>query len=169
MAYFNIIKGSYKSPQSIFNVIRYITNPMKNPHHITNRNHNCDEDAHNTAECFKTVQKFWRKENGKHIRHFQLDFSPNEHLDYSDLNYIGYKIIDYFADYQIIFALHEFDNDGFPCHKHLHFALNPINYHTGKRYRLNKRQLINLRIFIEQVLSDYGITFEGFHKTHLPI
>lgn len=169
MAYFSIVKGSYKSRDAIFNLIRYITNPMKNPYCISNRTHACNADAYKTAKYFENVQIYWRKENGKRIRHFHLDFSPNEPLNYSDLNYIGYKIIDYFANYQIVFALHEFDNDGLPCHKHLHFALNPINYHTGKRYRLNKRQLVKLRLFIEQILFEYGITFEGFRETRSPI
>ena len=168
MAYIEIVKGAYKSPQSIYNVIHYIVNTRKNPNGITNVKDSSESNIRKIAHLFLEEQKYWRKESGKRIRHFHVDFPPDTKLSYKDYCYIAYCIMDYFEDYQIIFALHEFDNEGNPCHKHLHFAFNPINYRNGKRFHLNKKQLKEFREYINDILSSYGITLETGIQNYQP-
>ena len=160
MAYIEFPTGKYNGAKAIYNVIHYIINPQKNPYGITNAQNVSEEELSHITEHFRNVQKYWRKTNRKRIRHFHVDFPPDCTLSYEDYSYIAYEIIEYFEDYQIIFALHEFDNKGKPCHKHIHFAFNPINYRNGTRYRLDKKELRHLREYIEDILSEYHFTLE---------
>ncbi len=151
--YFKIVKGDYNKESAIFYVIRYVRNPEKNPHGISNIH---EDEIQKLAEEFLQIQKKYRNEKGKRIRHFYLSFPENCNLSNKAYMHIAFQIIDYFKNYQTVFGLHEFDNDGQPCHKHIHFAMNPINYKTGKRIKLNKKRLYELHNLIDSILSEYS-------------
>lgn len=161
MVYIEFTKGDYKNASAIYYVINYILDPHKNPHKITNCENAGKEDIKNISKCFEKTQKIWRKENGKRIRHFHVDFPTDCLLTYKDYNKIAFAIMEYFEEYQIIFALHEYNNDYTPCHKHLHFALNPINYCNGNRIRIGKKKMHDIRFYINKVvLAEYNIIAE---------
>lgn len=151
--YLKIVKGGYDKEAAILNVISYIRKPEKNPHGVSNIH---EDEIQKLAEEFLQVQKKYRNEKGKRVRHLYLSFPENYNLSYKDYTYIAFRIVDYFKNYQIVFGLHEFDNEGKPCKKHIHFALNPINYKTGKRIKLNKKRLFGLHKLIDSILSEYS-------------
>jgi len=151
--YFKIVKGKYDKKSAIFYVIRYIRSPEKNPHGISNIH---EDEIQKLAEEFLQIQKWYRNEKGKRIRHFYLSFPKNCNLSYEAYMHIAFRIIDFFKNYQIVFGLHELGNDGKPCQKHIHFALNPINYKTGKRIKLNKKRLFELHKLIDSILEEYS-------------
>ena len=150
--YFKIVKGKYDKESAIFFVIRYVRNPHKNPHGISNIH---EDEIQKLAEEFLQIQKKYRNEKGKRVRHFYLSF-PKNNLSYKAYFHIAFQIVDYFKNYQTVFGLHEFDNDGQPCHKHIHFALNPINYKTGKRIKLNRQRWLELHELIDSILTEYS-------------
>lgn len=152
--YFKIVKGKYDNESAIFYVIRYVRNSKKNPHGISNIH---EDEIEKIAEEFLQIQKKYRNEKGKRVRHFYLSFPKNCNLSYKAYIHIAFHIVDYFKNYQIIFGLHEFDNDGRPCQKHIHFALNPINYKTGKRIKLNRERLFELHRLIDSIVAEYSI------------
>lgn len=155
MAYFKIVPGKYHGKRSVQNVIRYILNKEKCPHKVFHAFGNTCEDIEEIIYKFLAVQKFYRNEKGKRIIHLILSFSENESYSFSTYLDIGYKIIDYFEkEYQCIFALHEYDNDGKPTLPHIHVAVNPINYVNGKRMKLDKKELFALRKYMDMIVPN---------------
>lgn len=151
--YFHICKGKYDKESAIFYVIHYVRDPEKNPHGISNIH---EDEIQKLAEEFLQIQKKYRNEKGKRIRHLYLSFPKNYNPSYKAYTHIAFRIVDYFKNYQTVFGLHEFDNYGQPCHKHIHFALNPINFKTGKRIKLNKKRLFELHKLIDSILTEYS-------------
>lgn len=151
--YLKITKGKYDKESAIFYVIRYVRNPEKNPHGISNIH---EDEIREIAKEFLHIQKKYRNEKGKRVHHFYLSFPGNCNLSYEAYIHIAFHIVDYFRYYQIVFGLHEFDNDGKPCQKHIHFAMNPINYKTGKRIKLNKKRLFEFHTLIDSILAEYS-------------
>ncbi len=151
--YFKIVKGKYDKEKAVYHVIRYIMNPQKNPHAISNIH---EDEIEKITEEFLQVQKYYRNEKGKRIRHFFLSFPENSKFSYEEYIEIAFRITDYFKNYQIVFSLHEFNNDNLPCPIHIHFALNPINYRTGKRIKLDKKRLHELHKLIDTILAEYS-------------
>lgn len=146
--------GKYKATASIYRVIRYILNPLKNPHRISNTDAVTEKDIKKIADGFKKVQKFYRKESGKRVLHFFVTFPDDVVFSYDECRQIAFYIAEYFEDYQLIFALHELNNHLVPCAKHIHFAINPINFRTGKRLDINKSKLKELRMYIQSIVQD---------------
>ncbi len=151
--YLQIVKGKYDKESAIFYVIRYVRNPKKNPHGISNIH---EEEILILTKEFLQVQKRYRNEKGRRVYHFYLSLSKEYNLSYDAYFNIAFQIVDYFSDYQIVFGLHEFDNDGLPCNKHIHFALNSINYKTGKRIKMNKERLFELHRIIDSIVTEYS-------------
>lgn len=151
--YFKIVKGKYDKEKAIYYVIHYIVNPQKNIHGISNIH---DYEIEKVVEEFLQVQKFYRNEKGKRIRHFFLSFPEKCKFSYETYTRIAFHISDYFENHQIVFALHEINNQNIPCNPHLHFALNPINYRTGKRIKLDKKRLHKLHRLIDSILAEYS-------------
>ena len=151
--FFQIVKGKYDKETSIYNVINYIRNPQKTPHGISNIHAN---EIEKMTEEFLQVQKLYRNEKGKRIRHLFIGFPEDCTLSYKAYARIAFQIADCFKNHQIVFALHEFNNNLEPCAKHIHFALNPINYKTGKRIKIDKKRLRNLHKQIDTILAKYS-------------
>ena len=155
MARFEIAPGKYRGKQSVRNVIRYILNPEKTPHKIYHAYGNDSEETKHIAQSFLKVQELYRKTSHKRVIHMIVSFSEKEIYNYHTYLNIGYRIIDYFNDeYQCIFALHEKDNNGNESLPHIHFAINPISYKTGKRIKIDKKYLYTLRQYIDNVIPD---------------
>ncbi|MCH5340543.1 MAG: relaxase/mobilization nuclease domain-containing protein [Acetatifactor sp.] len=155
-----ITKGKYKSTASIYRVIRYILNPAKNPHNISNIEAVTDKEIAKIVDSFKEVQREYRKESGKRILHFFVTFPTNANLSYDSYLKIAFDIADYFEYHQLIFAMHELNKHLEPCAKHIHFAVNPINFYTGKRLDINKDNLKELRQCIHTIVQDSIPFFE---------
>ena len=148
------VKGNYRSKKCIYNVLHYILDWQKNPHNITNAESSSDEGIREIAKDFKTIQQYARKTSGKRILHLYVSPDPDMCLTASDFEKIAEAIVDIFDDYQVIYALHEFDNSGTACHIHLHFGINPISYRTGKRFRLIPNELKMLHKKINAIVDE---------------
>lgn len=135
------VKGTYSSKKSIYNVLHYILNPRKNPHNITNADFSSDKEIRKIAKDFKSIQQYARKTSGKRILHLYVSPDPDMCLTASDFEKIAESIVDIFDGYLVIYALHEFNNNGIACPMHLHFGINPINYRTGRRFHLTSKEL----------------------------
>lgn len=89
-------------------------------------------DPQNVVEQMQMVKEAWHQTEGKQVYHFILNFTPLESERITSLGAVvqlAYKICEYFADeYQIVFGVHD------SGHLHIHFAMNTVNYRTGKKY-----------------------------------
>lgn len=155
-ANFIILKKKYYNRSAIYNVINYILDPKKNPYGVFHASGNSHKDIQKIAYRFEKVQKIFRKENRNRIIHMLLTFPYDCHLSYEEYLSIGYHIIDFFSDdHQCIFALHLYDNEGKYTHPHIHIAVNPVSYRTGKRLRLDKKMLHEIHKYVDTLLPNY--------------
>lgn len=133
MAKLKKIAGDYTNPDAIEKVIHYIFNPNKIPSGITGAFSANTMDTELMIHQFNKVQQYHRNCKGKRIIHLVVSFSNDEIALMPKISYtkIGYKILDFIGtEYQSVFALHENKKN-----LHIHFAINPVNTITGKKYR----------------------------------
>ena len=144
MAVFKIIMGKYQGKESITRVLHYILDPKKNPADIHNAYSLDGKYVDDMVEEFVRVQELYRKTNGKRIVHMVLSFSEYPPYMREEYERIGNKIAEIFKGYQVVFGLHERDNDGNRKQPHIHVAVNPISYLTGKRLHIGKTEIKNI-------------------------
>lgn len=140
-------KNNSEKNDVVNNIISYILRPSKIPHNITGGIGVSLTSASDVIKQFKQVKKSFRKTRGIPLQHFIVSFSAGEEKLYSlrQFQSIGYQIAEYFnGEYQIVFALHEDSK-----HLHLHFAVNTVNFRTGKKMVWNETSFYSLKNFIE--------------------
>ncbi len=146
-------KNSYRNKDAIHNVIHYINNSSKLVHNIKGAL-GCNYDSSKSiTKDMLDVQKCFNKKKGKRINHFTVCFSPAEEeiLQIDDYLTIGYKIASFFPnEYQIFFALHENTDN-----MHIHFAMNPVSFVTGKKFHWQKKDSHALKCRVEEILREY--------------
>lgn len=100
------------------------------------------------VQQFKQTQVLNRNQKKNRALHIILSFSTEESqwLDFKDYKKIGYSVANYYgkANHQVVFALHE-DTDN----PHIHFAINRVNYITGKKYHQQHKDYIKIRKIAE--------------------
>ena len=154
MVYFKIVKGKYRGKKSIYNGIRYVLNPNKNPHNIFHAYGNTPEDIKKTADC-------------KRIIHCILAFSPDTKYSPDEFLNYGYRTMEFFEKgTQYVFALHEKGENGEKKWPHIHILINPINAKTGERLSLDKAALNSLRAHIQSIFKEYT-EFEYFPEEYV--
>ena len=151
MAYFKLVNGKYRNESSIRNLLIYILNESKNPNNIHNVYGTSKTDIEKIIFHFIKVQELYRKTAYRRILHLIISF-PRD-CSYTPIDYkrIGYQIVKYYDGYQVIFALHEKNGDGESVPPHIHIAINPINYRTGKKIRFDKKHLKNLHKYVDTI------------------
>lgn len=92
-------------------------------------------DPLHAAEQMHLVKNLWFQTDGCQIRHFILIFNEREcgHINGAwSLQTGAYQVCEYYADqYQIVFGVHQSKTGLW----HIHFAMNTVNFLTGKKYR----------------------------------
>lgn len=145
-------KNNYRNPDAIEKVVHYPLKKEKTPHAITGAIGVNGSDEKKIIDEMTYIQKYFNKDKGKRMIHFWISFSTKEMavLDYEDYRHIGYIVADFFENqYQLVFGLHEDTK-----HAHIHFAVNPVNYCTGKKYHWQKSDTRLLKTLINQTVTD---------------
>lgn len=147
----NAGKGNYLRKRDIGNVIRYILRQRK-------KEESADEliawggfgvpewrGAEGAIEAFEEVQKMHIRNGrfGRYIDHEYFDFTDDDRLRMEESN-VDMDIIaremaqDFYQEgTQVIYGIHEkMDKDG-TINLHVHFAVNTVDYRTGKKRREN--------------------------------
>lgn len=157
-------RGEYKSSESTANLIRYITRTRPNE---TRANelllwgsyygysyHKNPEDIISEMKC---IQKFYKTKNSL-MCHYTLSVSP---LLFKKMNNDLFVLGDYAVKcckylfnlgHQCCFAIHSSARDKL----HIHFAINIVNFHTGKKLRQYPTEIFNnIEVPIYQLLDPY--------------
>lgn len=150
--------GKYYDPNSIYDVINYVTNPEKTHHHLFG-GLAVSSDPTEAIHQMNLLRSIWNKEDCVKLRHTILSFEEEElsfrtenHLLIA--NYLGFRLAQFYSNtYQIFYAVHETGP-----FLHIHFVMNMLNYQTGNQYVGNKADLYHFVQYINHVLSEYGIS-----------
>lgn len=152
MAVFKLISNPYDTDEALQNVVNYILNPKKSLGYV---------GAQNMLLCnpinqINAVQKFYYKQSGKQVWHFIISFDELEAPYLAAIYFLSYDICSFFAENQMIFAVH--------CntaHPHVHFALLPINLATGKKVSFDHATLFEFLKYIRGLLRPFGISLKS--------
>lgn len=130
------------------NLIYYITAVGKTPNRIIGAIAVYPIEKEKIVQQFKQTQVWHRNQKKNRALHIILSFSAEESqwLDFKDYGKIGYAVANYYGkeNHQVVFALHE-DTDN----PHIHFAINTVNYITGKKYHQQHKDYIKIRKIAE--------------------
>lgn len=142
------INKKYASFEAMKNLIYYIMAEEKTPNRIIGAIAVYPIEKEDIVQQFKKTQVLHRNQKKNRALHIVLSFSTEEAqwLNFKDYVKIGYSVANYYgkANHQVVFALHE-DTDN----PHIHFAVNKVNYITGKKYHQQHKDYIKIRTIAE--------------------
>lgn len=170
----------YLEENAIENVIRYNLRQRKNE--------TCMDDlvlwggfgvpewkgAEGVIEAFKVVQKLHTRngEFGRYIDHEIFGFTEDEAAaikeSNADMDSIAREMAsDFYQDgTQIVYAVHEKEDKDGKINLHVHFAINTVNYRTGKKRRENKTGTRERSIRMNKIMDNH--IKEAFRTKRLP-
>lgn len=148
----NAGKGNYLKQEAIENVVRYVLREQKKKRKggdlILWGAIGAPEwgGIQPIIESFKEVQKMHTRkgEFGRYIDHELYAFTDEavKAIDESnaDLEYMARQMADdFFQDgTQVVYAVHGKEEEEGGLNLHIHFAINTVNYRTGRKRRENK-------------------------------
>ncbi len=149
MPVIKFVNKKYTSLKAIENLINYIMSADKTPSRIIGAIAVYPMEEEKIVQQFKQTQVLHRNQKKNRALHIILSFSTEESqwLHFKDYRKIGYAVANYYgkANHQVVFALHE--NTDNP---HIHFAVNTVNYITGKKYHQQHNDYIKIRKIAEK-------------------
>lgn len=152
MAVYKVINkaGQYRDPNSVQDVIDYITSPSKISPDGVIGGAILPEDA---VTAMNRATETCHKEFGSRLRHSVLSFSPEEIITPRQVKKVAEECVRYYEDdYQIVAAVHE-DQD----HPHIHFVMSTTCYRTGRKYHGDKADYYGSLKHMNQATAPYGI------------
>ena len=145
-----IVNESYKHPQSVYFVTRYVTHNKDGSWlQFCGSPNTSMRDIEGQMMC---VKRYFGKMSGRQVRHFFISFDNESGLIPPDLDRIGMNVCYYYSDrYQIVYGVHE-DTD----HLHIHFAMNTVSYVDGSMYSSGYEDSYRLTNYVTDVLKKYN-------------
>lgn len=143
--------GKYSNQSAVYNVVRYITRSRENEQNAGDLLFwgglgisEC-EGVEYIVDEFQTVQDAYQRKNiGRRVQHHVYSFSEGEKADIQgrnlDMDAIARKMArDFFREgYQVVYAVHQGNSS--EKHMHAHFAVNTVNFRTGKKFHESKAE-----------------------------
>ena len=147
MSFLRIVHGN---PRTLFGIIRYVKDTGKT---IPLLMDGFNIDPETAFEEMDFTQRIWNKTGGRQYKQFIFSFDSDVVLSRNTLMEIGRKIGAYYAvEYQILMVMH-FNT----ANIHIHYILNTVNIFTGKKFSMTKRDMYNYKLYINQILQQYGL------------
>ena len=158
-----IMEKKYDNNVAIGNVINYIHNSINRMYSVAMGT--TGDTVEDTIHSFERTQKMWGKANGKRIHHLVMSFEKSKEPTLEQLKYITYCVTEYFSQvkkFQIFSGAHieqVYNKDN----KHIHFAINPINYVNGCRFQNRREDYIELFRYLAEN-CDVKVDFKIIYK-----
>lgn len=143
-------RGKYHDLNSRQDLISYICNPQKTPHHHIYYSH--VSPNHPVEDMDQTAAQFGKAE-GVQARHFIFSFHPLELDSHTIAAQIAQEVTDYLGEeYQSVSAVHEDQS-----HLHIHTVINAVSHVDGHRYRGTKQEFYAMKNQVGRILRRYGM------------
>ena len=142
------VKNEYINSDALKNVVNYIQNDDKTHGDIGAQGTSLSDPS----ECMYRVRNYFCQTEGKGVQHFILSFGKRDKTYSLDVMGLGYAVCALYPEYQVIFGVHH-DTDQL----HIHWAMNPFNMLTGKKFNFTYGETFRLRKEIARLLEPYNI------------
>lgn len=173
-------KKRYLRENDIGNVIRYIIRQRSNEKDIKELvswgGFGIPEwrEAEGIIEAFKEVQKLHTRNGkfGRYIDHEFYSFTDDEVVSIkesnADMDSIAREMAsDFYQDgTQVVYALHEKEKENGKVNLHVNFAVNTVDYRTGKKRRENMTDTGERSIRMNEIVERH--IKEAFRTKRLP-
>lgn len=113
----------------------------------------CPDDKEQAREQMQTTKEIHGQMDGRQYKHYVQSFQPGEVTpqqahelgrDWAEKN---------FPSHEVFIATHN-DKD----HTHNHFVVNSVNYETGKKIHLDKKDLENFKSQSDEICKEHGLS-----------
>lgn len=160
MAIIEFVNGKNKTYSGLKRVINYILREDKTELGLYG-GFNCDSE--NAFNNFILTKRLYQKETGRQYIHFVQSFADYENLSAETAKAIvdDLLLFEKFNVYQIVYATHT-DTDNL----HTHFVLNTVNSFTGKKWRISKEELQELKDFSDEICRKYNLLITNGQKDY---
>ena len=149
MANIIINNDPYINTDALENVVHYVIRESKTRGVIGGQGVLLD----NPVWYMNLVKNHFCQNDGKQVQHLILSFDSYEnYITLIEAYQIGYAVCELFPEYQLVFGFHQ-DSE----HKHIHWAINPVNMLNGKKLIFGFKESFELRVKIAEVLKNYDI------------
>ena len=130
----------------------YITNEEKTLQGKYIYGFNCD--ANNAYEDFCITKEMYHKTSGRQHIHFTQSFQGEE-ASYELAHEIGRKLLEneIFQGFQVVMTTHV---DTYNTHNH--FVLNTVNMEDGKKWKLSRSELEDLKAFSDELCMEHSLS-----------
>lgn len=149
MAVLKIVKNDYSDSDTLKDLVNYIQNDDKTHGDIGAQGTSLSDPS----ECMYRVRNYFCQTEGKSVQHFILSFGEKDKTSLLDAMGLGYAVCALYPEYQVIFGVHHNTN-----HLHIHWAMNPVNTRTGKKFSFTYGETFGLRKGIARLLEPYNIS-----------
>ena len=152
-------RGKYHDLNSRQDLISYISDPRKTPHHHICYSH---LDPDHPVEDMDQIAEHFGKATGVQARHFIFSFHPMEPDSHTVAAQIAQEVTDHLGkEYQAVSTVHE-DRS----HLHIHTVINSVSYLDGHRYRGTKQEFYAMKNQVGKILRRYGIGQLTYISSH---
>lgn len=142
----------YPKDSDICNLLKYIKGQGVQKYQlITYQNTNGLAHGYRKAarQIIRTQQIYNKHEDKRRMYHMVVSFPVGFSYPYSFIVEVADSIgQDYLQDYQTYYAVHDSTDN-----LHIHFAINAVSYKTGKKWHKSKRELLQLRQDILNIIN----------------
>ena len=150
-----IVNKEYNDSQTLAVLINYILTDKNNKPNFCYYIGGINVNPHSAFQEMMYTKKFFRKTEGRYVRHFIV--SPDKNLVFMghELYTLAFQISAYYSQrYQIIFSVHE-DTD----HWHIHFVMNTVSFVDGKMFSEGPYELAQFKDYVEALIRIYENRF----------
>lgn len=164
MANLIVMNKKYDNYAAIANLINYINNSNNNVYSVSLGT--IGDTSEEAIQSFEKVQNYWNKTNGKRIHHFVISFEKDIEPNIDQLRWIAYCVTKFFSKekkFQTFCGVH-IEHIYNEQNKHIHFAVNPINYENGSRFRNRYEDYYELSKYLAEK-CEIRILFEIIYKS----
>ena len=146
------VDGKYMDDHAREDVIGYILQDCKTPHHYVGGSAvNVDNALHEMT----ALAEAYHKNSRLRLRHSVIGFETDKNVTVQIANQIARQAAAFFGqEYQIIYAVHEDKN-----YLHIHLVMNSVSYLNGRKYHGDKKNFYAFINYMKRVVKPYGINF----------
>ena len=147
MANLIIVKNEYRNNDALKNVVNYVKKSDKVRGDVGAQGTLLDNPYYYMDKINRNYQH-----DGKKAQHFILSFEVEDNTSSLDPMTLGYEVCALYPEYQFVFGVHHNTDQ-----LHIHWAMNPVNMLTGKKFNFTFGETFSLRKEIARLLEPYNI------------
>ena len=157
-----LLKQHYRKRTDVIRLFKYMSGSGRKKQNILySRGKGCSSKAEKAASQFFRIQEAHGKTSGRLCYHLVVSLPLSLRDDWIDIQ-ISNSIAEYIFEelgFQTFFCIRKAESEK-EC-VHTHYAINALNYTTGKKMHMNKKEYFDFQNRITEIIMDV-LRFNGW-------